>query len=360
MDVDGLQIVPLRVPERMADDDGTFADMVRLRNETEDFALGTDVLAVDAPRLLAEYSDPYSDHRVLLGLFDGHVVGRVFLELPQEAGSRLAVVEAEVNAEVRGRGIGSALLAAGETVAEEHGRDIRQAWVVHRAVREGDAALQPPTGFGRLPADDPGVRFLQRHGWRLEQIYRISLLDLPAAADATRAALARGSAGAGDDYEAVVWAGPSHEEHLGDLAVLMARMATDAPQAGMAVDEEEWTAERYRTMEHLAAEAGILTVTSAVRHRGSGRLVAFSYVSIPEDRTRPADHGDTLVLAEHRGHRLGLLVKAALHDAIPGHSPTTRLITTFNAEENRYMLDVNEALGYVPIGYQGVWEKRTR
>ncbi|HZW41277.1 MAG TPA: hypothetical protein VFE99_03160, partial [Agromyces sp.] len=60
---------------------------------------------------------------------------------------------------------------------------------------------------------------------------------------------------------------------------------------------------------------------------------------------------------EHRGHRLGLLIKAALHEAVRAHSPETSAITTFNAEENRYMLDVNEALGFAPIGYQGVWQK---
>jgi GNAT superfamily N-acetyltransferase len=356
---EGLDIVPLRVPERLEDDDGTFAEMIRVRNETEAFTLGTDVLAVSGPRLLAEYHDPYSDHRVLLGRYDGRIIGRVFVEFPHEAGSRIAILEAEVHPDHRAKGFGRALLAAGEALAEEQGRDIHQAWVVHRALRDGEDAVVPPTGFGRLPSDDPGVRFLLHQGWLLQQIYRISLLDLPAAADDTRAGLERGHAGAGDDYSVEVWVGATPERELEDMAALHARMATDAPQAGMEVDEEDWTPERVRTAESLALDAGILVITAVVRHRASGRLVGFSYVTIPEDRSKPADHGDTLVLREHRGRRLGLLVKAALHEAIPQHSPETRLITTFNAEENRYMLDVNEALGYVPIGYQGVWEKRT-
>jgi GNAT superfamily N-acetyltransferase len=66
---------------------------------------------------------------------------------------------------------------------------------------------------------------------------------------------------------------------------------------------------------------------------------------------------DTLVLREHRGHRLGMLLKVAnlqyLEQVAPGHPG----VLTWNAEENRAMLDVNEAVGFEPIGYEGAWRK---
>ena len=63
------------------------------------------------------------------------------------------------------------------------------------------------------------------------------------------------------------------------------------------------------------------------------------------------------MLREHRGHRLGMLLKVAnlrtSREAAPGHPS----VLTWNAEENRAMLDVNEAVGFVPIGDEGAWRK---
>ena len=80
-------------------------------------------------------------------------------------------------------------------------------------------------------------------------------------------------------------------------------------------------------------------------------------VSVPPEVERPVEQQDTLVLKEHRGHRLGMLLKLSnlqyLAETHPGHPA----VTTFNAEENRPMLGVNEAIGFVPAGYGGGWKR---
>ena len=80
-------------------------------------------------------------------------------------------------------------------------------------------------------------------------------------------------------------------------------------------------------------------------------------LGVPAEPDRPVSQNDTIVLKGHRGHRLGMLLKAAnirnLQSTAPGHPS----IITFNAEENRHMLDVNEAVGFEPMGYEGAWKK---
>jgi GNAT superfamily N-acetyltransferase len=134
-------------------------------------------------------------------------------------------------------------------------------------------------------------------------------------------------------------------------------MSTDAPVAGLEVAEANWDEERVRTMDDRWDGNPRAGLTVAAEHLASGHLAGFTELSVPPELERPVEQQDTLVLKEHRGHRLGMLLKLAnlqyLAETHPGHPS----VTTFNAEENRPMLDVNEAIGFVAVGYGGGWKK---
>ena len=59
---------------------------------------------------------------------------------------------------------------------------------------------------------------------------------------------------------------------------------------------------------------------------------------------------DTAVARDHRGHRLGLLVKSAMNLWLAESEPELKTIDTWNAESNDHMIAVNEELGYRWMG----------
>ncbi|TPW72313.1 hypothetical protein [Schumannella sp. 10F1B-5-1] len=222
------------------------------------------------------------------------------------------------------------------------------------AVAAGVEVLVPPTGVGRVPADHASVRFALSRGARLEQVERASAVPLPMPADELAERLAAGRAASGPDYDVVTWIGATPPEWREQVVHLKTAMA-DAPSAGMEEPDDPWTVERLIDEEAEQAESGTEWIAAAARHLPSGELAGFTYFEAAADPSRPVSQEDTIVLREHRGHRLGMLVKVANLDQLQRERPGHPAVLTFNAEENRFMLDVNEAVGFVPVAAEGAW-----
>lgn len=255
-----------------------------------------------------------------------------------------------------GRGIEDALLAAAEDVARAQGRETVQGWTLHRA-GQSDEMLTPSTGWGTVPANAHS-RFFARNGFAMEQVERNSAFDLQAQDDTLPTVLADALAVAGDDYRLVEWTIPTPPPLRDGYAWALSRMSTDAPNGGLEVDEEVWDAERVARRDARFAASGQTVSVTAIEHVPTGTLAAFNELVISRDHTAVTHQYCTLVLREHRGHRLGVAVKAANILRWSQIAPESPRISTFNAEENRPMLDINEALGFAPVSYAAAWQKR--
>jgi RimJ/RimL family protein N-acetyltransferase len=157
-------------------------------------------------------------------------------------------------------------------------------------------------------------------------------------------------------YSLVSWTGLVPEEFIEQAAALYAAL-NDAPHDPQTVPAV-WDARRVRERVNALRPAyGLRTYAVAARSEATGELAAFTEIAVD-----PADPGSghqmlTGVTREHRGHRLGLLVKIAMLEVLRAAEPQLERIDTWNAESNRYMIAVNEALGYTVLGPPASWWK---
>jgi RimJ/RimL family protein N-acetyltransferase len=161
-----------------------------------------------------------------------------------------------------------------------------------------------------------------------------------------------------DGYEVVTWRDRCPPDLAEDRALMAQKMSTDVPREGLEWYEESWDASRIREMEALVASMNRTLISAGAIDASTGRLVAFTDIAVPLGAPEVAYQWDTLVLEEHRGHRLGMLVKTANLDWLRRESPRTQRIVTENAETNLPMISINEALGFEVVGHRYAWQKR--
>ncbi|MBD8078730.1 GNAT family N-acetyltransferase [Cellulosimicrobium arenosum] len=287
------------------------------------------------------------------------VVGHVFLSRPVTSNEHLGEVHPFVRPSARGQGVGSVLLSLGEQIVLDAGRTTFLSYAQQgEEPPAGPGAVAATTGAGRVSADAPSTRFALERGYTLEQVERHSVLEMPLEDGLLARFGAESRAAAGPDYRLHTWVDEIPAEWADQVGVLFTRMSTDAPAGGVEYDEDPWDDERVRTMVDRLLGSGHGFLMTAAEHVPTGVLAAFTLFEYPKDQQQFANQEDTLVLSEHRGRRLGMLVKTANLEALVTERPSTRRIHTGNAEENQHMLAINVALGFRPAGGWAAWQKR--
>lgn len=318
------------------------------------------------PYLLAELrAQEYVNRTLLVAVPTGatptaaDVAGTAIVEMPRKDNTHLAYAEVYVHPDRVRSGVGTALLSAAERLAADDGRRTVIAWSEHAGEPPADApgVLEPPTGSGRIAHDDAGARFALRGGYTFEQAERYSVLHLPVGPEHLAALHSEAQTAAGSQYRLVTWEDRAPEEWVEQFAVLETRMSTAAPTAALEIQEATWDVARIRTREAAIADSGCGYLLVAAEHVPSRTLAAFTFVRYPKPWPEIVFQEDTMVLPEHRGRRLGMLVKTDLLRRLRTVRPEAARIHTWNAEENAHMLAINVALGFRPTGVVGMWQK---
>ncbi len=353
-----LTITPLSVPDTLDGDAAAeFRAYGALNRLVCEEATGIGDLAPDAEQMLPTWLDQTDTLRTgFVARTDGETVGMITIDYPREEAAQAAEIDVLVPRRFSGGGVERALLAHAAQEATAHGRALLQAWSLHRP-EEGGRMIVPRTGWGRI-SSTALTDALEADGFVCEQVERNSELDLHADPAPLREALARAEAVAGPEYRIVQWMAPTPPEFRDGYAGILARLSTDAPSGDMEFVAEEWDARRVERRDARLTSAGQAFAVTAVQHVPSGDLVAYNELLIGADRSGTTHQFGTLVARAHRGHRLGMIVKCANLLRWKELMPDSPVVSTFNAEENRPMLSINEALGFRPVSYAGAWQKR--
>ena len=334
-------------------DAADFVRSVEISNEVQAIDFGTTDIAYEPEEALPGWKNPHQPTRMLVAKVDGEVVATASYETQVGDNADSGWLGVDVLPEFRGHGLGTALADEVERMATADGKAKA---LVYAGLQDVPGERIPsPTGFGSIPARHRDVRFLLARGYRFEQVERLSRLALPM--PNLDVLLAAAIEATGPDYVVHTYVGRTPEHWYEDRALLATRMSTDAPSAGLEEPEDVWTVERVIEAEDRAEATPRDRVTAVVEHVPSGRLAGYTVLSVPQQLHRSVSQYATLVLREHRGHKLGMLLKVANLEHLQRVKPGHPSITTFNAEENRFMLDVNEAVGFVPIGQESAWRK---
>ena len=274
-----------------------------------------------------------SERATLVGAYDDEVlVGGAVLVFPQLDNTDKTWGEPFVAPEQRRRGIGSALIEHMKQLCTTSGRSIILAGAT--------------IAFDRRD-DHPYRRFAEKHGFALATVEVARVLRLPVE-DAVVQKWIDDSAPRRTGYSIETHGDEMPEELIPSLCDTMNQLILDAPSGDIEFEEERTTPEVWKQRRAKLLEQGrrpIMTVAlDSMR-----QVVGMTMIAVPPEDKPKAYQWGTVVHRDHRGHGLGMALKAHNLRALQEWHPDRLSLWTTNEEQNGPMLDINIAMGFEPL-----------
>jgi RimJ/RimL family protein N-acetyltransferase len=147
------------------------------------------------------------------------------------------------------------------------------------------------------------------------------------------------------DYELVRTMVPTDDAVLEQLVAVTAAI-NDAPMGDLDFEDEKFDLQRLRDFETAAQGKGEKLYRVFARHKQTGEIGGHTVMMVQPLQPTYGWQYDTAVHRDHRGHRLGTLVKLEMMRWLAETEPQIERIETWNNADNSYMINANEAIGY--------------
>jgi GNAT superfamily N-acetyltransferase len=265
----------------------------------------------------------------------GRVIGLLEVSLPKWDNKHLGGVHVIVDPLLRRRGMGKFLADAGVRHVIRAGRRLVTAFT-----NDDEASAALCRSFGLKPAFEA----IERRQDLLEVDW--DRVDREYANAQVYAA----------DYELLRFGARTPEEIMPQVIDMVAAI-NDAPTDDLDIEDEVFSPERIRAFEDAMIARGQRWRRVIARHTGTGELAGHTNVGVAIEMPGYGWNGDTSVVRAHRGHRLGLLLKAEMMRWLREEEPQLRWIVTGNAAANKHMIHNNELLGYRVLRKQIGWQR---
>ncbi|MGH3714674.1 MAG: GNAT family N-acetyltransferase, partial [Micromonosporaceae bacterium] len=250
------------------------------------------------------------------------ILGVASLGMPLLDNLDNAWLELTVHPAYRRRGVGTALFGHAVQRTREAGRK-RLAFESLESLPGGDVARSAAgSAFAALLG---ATRALEEVRRRL----LLSDVDTPA----LDAALAESWTYA-DGYSLVRWSDRAPDDAVADIAALESSFIGEAPMGELAWEPENVDVAQLRAIEAAIALRGWPRLHTAARHDATGQVVAWTTLGLAGESVEHVWQQITLVRPDHRGHRLGTVVKLENLALARRAWPRMKRIDTFNATVN--------------------------
>lgn len=281
----------------------------------------------------AAYTAPSrTSAKILLGAFEGEaLLGGAEISLPLLENTDSARLEVYVDPLHQRAGTGAALAEAALGAATARGRTLF------------DTEVATP----RNAPESPALRLARRLGFGTGVVNDMKVADLDETEQSWQQILGETAVAAGG-YTLRSWWGRCPDDLVAGFCRIIETFFTEVPSGDLAFDPQRWDEERLREKEARFDRAGRHeTTTLAVSPEGE--VVGMTEAMVSEHEPTRAFQGSTIVAPAHRGHRLGLRLKATNHLRLRERFPACRTILTGNSEANEPMNAVNDRLGFRPV-----------